>query len=123
MIRFLTTAILTTVLTLGTGRYTIDKYDIEEFYLGKDVNSTSIFLNDSEDVVDDIETELSVTEIKVGKYSISVSKIDDNLYKIDGKELYIKTKYCHEYATREDVILVVKSNSGYTKGELIFDID
>lgn len=100
-----------------------DKYNIEEFYSGKEVEATSIFLNSSDDIADDIKTELQEFDLKLGKYSISVSKIDDNLYKVDGKDIYIKTKYCHEYATRDDVILLVTSNSGYTKGEIIFNLE
>ena len=53
-------------------------------------------------------------------YKISVSRKDNNFYKVDGQEIYIKTRYCYEYATNQDSILQVDSNTGFTIGKLIF---
>ncbi len=49
-------------------------------------------------------------------YKISVTRKDSNLYKIDGKEMYIKTRYCYEYAYSENAFL--KMSGSY--GEIIF---
>lgn len=60
------------------------------------------------------------TKIDTGKYEIELTKIDSNFYQIYGTNLYIETKYCYEYATRDDAILNITSNYGYTRGEVIF---
>ena len=50
------------------------------------------------------------------KYSINVTKEADNLYRIDGSNIYIKTSMCYEMAYSEKAIL---NNKGYGD-ELIF---
>ena len=60
------------------------------------------------------------TKIDTGKYQVELTKIDTDFYQICGTDLYIETKYCHEYAIREDAILNITSNYGYTRGEVIF---
>jgi len=34
--------------------------------------------------------------------------------------MYIETRYCYEYAYRDDAILILDSYYGYTKGEVAF---
>lgn len=70
--------------------------------------------------VKEAKTVLVPTKLKEGKYSIEVTKVDSNFYKIYGTDLYIETRYCYEYASREDAVLIIESNYGYTKGEVIF---
>ena len=52
-------------------------------------------------------------------YRVTVTRKDDNLYKIDGTKLYIKTNYCYEYSYSEKAILVYQRNS--MRNKLIFD--
>jgi hypothetical protein len=47
-------------------------------------------------------------------YRGSVTRKAEDLYKIDGTSILIKTRYCYEYAYSEDVIIDT------TKDELIF---
>ena len=49
-------------------------------------------------------------------YEVSVTRKGSNLYKIDGKNTYIQTRYCYEYVYSESAFLKM---SGYT-GEIIF---
>ena len=60
------------------------------------------------------------TKIDAGKYEVELTRIDSNFYQICGTNLYVETKYCYEQATRDDAILWVTSNYGYTRGEVIF---
>lgn len=55
-----------------------------------------------------------------GRYEVELTKVDSNFYQICGTNLYIETKYCYEYAIRDDAILNVTSSYGYTLGEVIF---
>ena len=60
------------------------------------------------------------TKIDTGKYEVELTRIDSNFYQIYGTNHYIETKYCYEYATREEAILNITSNYGYTRGEVIY---
>lgn len=60
------------------------------------------------------------TEMDTGKYTVEVTRIDSNFYRICGTDLYVETQFCYEYATREEVVLNISSKYGYTKGEVVF---
>ena len=65
---------------------------------------------------------LTPTKIDTGKYAVEVTKIGDNLYQIKDTEICVETRYCHEWASfSEKVVLIIESNYGYTKGKIIFD--
>jgi hypothetical protein len=53
-------------------------------------------------------------------YQITVTRESDDLYKVDGTDIYIKTRYCYEYSYSQKAILIVDSPSGYNIGKLIF---
>ena len=52
-------------------------------------------------------------------YAVSVTRIDQNLYKTNGSTLYIETRYCYEYAIGESAVLKYGQYSYDNK--LIFD--
>ena len=60
------------------------------------------------------------TKVDKGKYTVELTRIDSNFYRIYGTDLYIETQYCYEYATREEVVLNITSNYGYARGEVVF---
>lgn len=96
-----------------------DSYDVAQIYEAVELDSGSKVI-DSYGNVKEAKTVLVPTKLKEGKYSIEVTKVDSNFYKIYGTDLYIETRYCYEYASREDAVLIIESNYGYTKGEVIF---
>ena len=51
-----------------------------------------------------------------GTYELSVTRKGSNVYKVDGKDIIIQTRYCYVYAYSEDAIL---KSDGYA-GALIF---
>lgn len=59
------------------------------------------------------------TSLEKGRYEVSVSKESDNLYLVDGQNLYLRTSMCLELATMSDAILEVAS-SDYGFGTLYF---
>ena len=59
-------------------------------------------------------------KIDVGKYIVEVTIEADDLYKVEGKNIYIHTQSCNEYSFSEEVILKVERSYGYSKGKLIF---
>ena len=63
------------------------------------------------------------TKIDEGKYKVKISRVDQDIYLIEGTDLYIKTKYCYESCYYEEVILIIRNgyNLKYSFGEVIFD--
>ncbi len=49
-------------------------------------------------------------------YEVSVTRASSNLYKVDGKNIFIQTSYCYEYVYYENSFLKM---NGFT-GEIIF---
>ncbi|KFN42702.1 hypothetical protein N787_03355 [Arenimonas metalli CF5-1] len=45
-------------------------------------------------------------------YDVSVTRKGSNLYKVDGKEMYVHTRYCYEYVYSEDSMLRMSGSSG-----------
>jgi hypothetical protein len=45
-------------------------------------------------------------------YDVSVTRKGSNLYKVDGKDIYIHTRYCYEYVYGEDSLLRMSAASG-----------
>lgn len=96
-------------------------YDIAELYsVFKPTSGTKAV--GKYDKTIDVEYILSPTKVNKGKYVVNVKKIGDNLYLIKDTDICVETKYCHEWASiSEEVVLIIESNYGYTKGKIIFD--
>lgn len=96
-------------------------YDIAEFYeVTKPANGTKAVGRYDKTI--EVEYLLTPTRVDKGKYVVEVKKIGDNLYQVIDTDLCVETRYCHEWASfSEEVVLIVDSNYGYTKGKLIFD--
>lgn len=70
--------------------------------------------------IEEAKAVLVPTEIDCGRYSVEITRLSSNFYQICGTSLYIETKYCYEYATREEVLLNITSTYGYNLGDVIF---
>lgn len=96
-------------------------YDIAELYSVIKPASGTKAVGRYEKTID-VEYILSPTKVDKGKYVVNVTKIGDNLYRIKDSDICVETKYCHEWASySEEVVLIIESNYGYTKGKIIFD--
>jgi hypothetical protein len=51
-------------------------------------------------------------------YRVSVSRIDSNLYRDHNSKTLIETRYCYEYATRDDAVL--RWEGRYGNNKLVF---
>ena len=61
-----------------------------------------------------------VSVASLDTYNVTVSRIDQDLYRDHRSNSVIETQYCHEYATRVDAI--VRWNGAYSStNALIFD--
>jgi len=95
-------------------------YDIAEVYGSAIPAQGTVVLTTSGDI-EDIDVLLSETELDIGRYSVTVTRKAQDLYKIDGFNIYVKTRYCYEYSYSQDAILDYDSQAGYTKGTLTFE--
>ena len=59
---------------------------------------------------------LQATPALAENYEVNLTRKGSNVYKIDGKDIIIQTRYCYVYAYSEEAIFKA---SGYG-GELIF---
>jgi hypothetical protein len=109
-------ALFITITSLKTAP---KSYDIEEVYSSTPAKDVKVLTSKGE--IADAELLLApCKKYQTGKYTVTISRKASNLYQIDGKDIFIKTRYCNEYITREDVVMVIESNYGYTRGKLIF---
>lgn len=56
-------------------------------------------------------------------YRVKVTRVSEDLYQVDGKQIFIQTQYCYKYGYSVDAILQVNSNAytGYGAiGKIIF---
>ena len=103
-------------------------YDIADFYTVNKPESGTKAIGKYDKTIE-VEYLLTPTRLNTGKYIVEVKKIGDNLYQIRdknyqfrGRDICIETRFCHEWTSfSEEVVLIVDSNYGYTKGKLIFD--
>jgi hypothetical protein len=94
------------------------EYDISGFYVGAAVDDKTMGL--TSDGLKEISAVMTPTNLDAGKYVVKVTRKGSNLYKIDGKNIFLETRYCYEYSTGDEVILTVESSYGYNKGKIKF---
>lgn len=96
-------------------------YDIAELYDVKEPMSGTKAIDEYGDA-SSVEYLLTPIKVDTGKYVVEVKKIGNNLYQIKDTDICVETRYCHEWASfAEEVVLIIESNYGYTKGKIIFD--
>lgn len=93
-----------------------EEYDVEAIYEKVDVNNDETIAIDNYGNSHEVDYLLVETSLKEGNYEVELTRKDSNLYRVEGTDIYIKTKYCYEYANRDDAILVVN----YYSVKLIF---
>lgn len=91
--------------------------DVEEIYDSEEAERGTAAVSERGDFVE-VETFLFPATMSSGAYEVTLTREDSDLYSsTDG--VWIKTRYCYEYAHRQRAVLRV-TGSGYTKGEVIF---
>lgn len=114
-------SIALTFMSASFAAFAESRYDIAEFYTVVKPDSGTKAVGRYEQTID-VEYILTPTKLDTGKYVVKVVKIGDNLYRIKDSDICVETRYCHEWASySEEVVLIIQSNYGYTKGKIIFD--
>ena len=96
-----------------------DEYDSASFYKAiTPADGTKVL--DSFGELREAQLILVPAVINAGDYAVTVTRKGSNLYKVDGKDLYIQTKLCYQYSFSQKVLLKVESSYGLRKGVIIF---
>ena len=111
--------IITIICCLAALVHGQKKCDVKRFYKAIEAERDVKVLTAGGDV-EEAAYILVPTKLDEDKYQVSVTKESANFYKIAGQDIFIETRYCYEYATSDDVILIVNSHYSYDKGEIIF---
>ena len=102
------------------GQFGLSSYDVEEVFCVQDVeNGTMAIARFGK--IEEIEKILIPIRLDLGRYRVSIKKVDINLYEINGKDIYIKTRNCYKSAYNEEIILEITTSFGWNKGKLHFD--
>ena len=96
-----------------------NKYDVAHILYKEQLERGTKALNTYNSVVE-INYILLPTKIDEGRYTINVTRVDSNLYRIDDTDLYIETKFCYEYCYSEEVLLIIRNYGNYSYGTLVF---
>lgn len=93
--------------------------EIEGFYKGIIPTEGTKVLTSS-DELEEATLILVPMDIDKGSYVVEITRKASNLYKVDGKNIYVQTRYCYEYSYGEEVVLKVEGSYEYNKGKIIF---
>lgn len=96
-----------------------ESYNIASIYEIVELKNGSKVIDDYGNI-NEAETILTPIKIDTGKYQVELTRLGSNFYRICDTDLVVETKYCYEYATRDDAFLNITSSYGYTFGEVIF---
>lgn len=91
----------------------LDSYEVAQIYKAVEMDRGSKSI-DNYGNIKEAKTILVPTKMDEGKYSVELTRIDSNFYKIEGTSYYIETRYCYEYAYRDDAVLIIESNYSST---------
>jgi len=112
-------AVFLCLICLASYAGAADEYDIVNFYKAiTPADGTKVV--DALGSLNDAQLILVPVVISAGDYAVTVTRKGANLYKVDGKDLYIETKYCYQYSYGQKVVLKVESGYGLRKGVVIF---
>ena len=94
------------------------EYDVKNVYIKQDLPQGTKIINPYGQV-EEAQTILIPIKLDSGNYQVRLTKVASNIYKIDGTDYYIETRFCLELAYYEEVILII-DNGYFNKGKVIF---
>ena len=115
--------LLITILSLDTGVNDIDislgECDISAVLEEKTLPANSYAVTGYGNY-EEAQSVIVPTDLDDGTYSETVTRKGDNLYKVDGFNVFLKTSLCFEYAYSQEAIIEITNYQGYTFGEITF---
>lgn len=116
--------ILTAILVLASAASVFAKqYQVENVYQKSDAKSGTLVIDKMGNEREAKYILVPAVELKQGEYKVQLRRENTNLYEVKNEvsrmKIYIKTKSCYESGYSIEAILVVKSNYGSNRFELI----
>lgn len=68
----------------------------------------------------DIDMILVPKSMEVGMYGVTVTRTAQDLYNVDGTQVYLTTAYCNEYTKGATAVLRYAGGRGAGSGKLVF---
>ena len=96
-----------------------DKYDVKNIFYKERVEYDTRAI-DNYGNIKEIDYILRPTQIDEGKYTVKLTRVDTNIYKIDGTDFYIETQFCYEYCYSEEVLLIIHNYADRSFGIVVF---
>lgn len=108
------------LMFIGFSNVLYAEEDIRAFY--EEVSISGKAFNISYSSAEEIEKLIIETnDIDDGVYEVTITRVGDHIYKIDGTKFYIEMPYCFEFSYGDEAIMKVKSSyMGRKYGTLIF---
>ncbi len=96
------------------------KYDVEGIYEEQKVDVGVLAKVDFDDI-EEVDALYVKTSLDRGSYIVKVKYVGKDFYKIEGSNLYIKTRYCYERPYSDEEVILIIDSWGFNVGEVIFD--
>jgi hypothetical protein len=94
-------------------------YDVTGLYENVSAPEGSIALTSTGEI-EKIQKILIPKDAEVGTYDVNVTRCAEDLYEIDGRDLFVRTRFCRKHGTSMSAVLRITASSGQTLGELVF---
>jgi hypothetical protein len=107
--------IATTALVIGAAP---DSYQVEAIY--QEYNGREFIALTRSGLVVDIDILLKKTTYTLGKYNVSLTRVGDDIYRVDDGSLYLRLRNCYRYGT-VSATLTITNTHGYSVGKVEFD--
>ena len=106
------------ILVLGGSAPAPARYDVEAVL--SEINTRVDFALTKQGELESVEKIFTSARQQTGKFSVRVTRVGSDLYRVDGTALYIKTRYCHQHSHGEEAILTINGSYGFTIGSIEF---
>ncbi len=108
-----------TLLLLGAA-YPSSKYDVKAVYVEVQSGNT-YYATLSSGEGGRVERLFQKSNGQSGTFSVRLTRMSKDFYRVDGTSTYIETRYCYEYGYGNEATLTLYGYGGYSVGTVEFD--
>lgn len=104
---------------LVTGASPSSRYDVVAVYQLLEARDLVAYTSDGE--FRDVEMLFQRYNQNAGTYDVRVTRVNSNVYRVDGTSLYIRTRFCYQYGYGNRALLKITGYYGYSIGTIEFE--
>jgi hypothetical protein len=117
--KFVLPVLLAITSLLVTGASPSSRYDVVAVYQLLEARDLVAYTSDGE--FRDVEMLFQRYNQNTGNYDVRVTRVNSNVYRVDGTSLYIRTRFCYEYGYGNRAQLKITGYYGYSIGTIEFE--